>query len=386
MPEPDNSNGGTGKPEKAAVPGHPEGGPGEPDKAATKGKWPVAEGRYTVGSHDSPVAVCTMASVDMVFPMDRIAIAGKCVTENLGIEKIIRNTVTNPNIRYIIFCGKESHGHFVGQAVRSLKDSGVNGENRIMGARGGMPVLKNISPEEIERFREQIEPVDMAGETDVAKIMAKVNELYDRNPGPFRGENMETGEDIMEHSAEAHPASEWMQDPAGFFTVHPDSGKGEILAEHHDNDGRIRGRIRGTSAENLCHHIIKLGLVSRHDHAAYLGRELAKAEAAMNNGMDYEQDAPLKIGKPIKEEGDETIGESPREPEKKPEISIEERISRLLQAQPVRREPETRPETRGTGRFLTYFKGHREIRLEDSTNPDQEFSNLLREKGLSRLF
>ena len=29
------------------------------------------------------------------------------------------------------------------------------------------------------------------------------------------------------------------------------------------------------------------------DHAAYLGRELAKAEAALSNGITYEQDAAL---------------------------------------------------------------------------------------------
>jgi tetrahydromethanopterin S-methyltransferase subunit A len=31
----------------------------------------------------------------------------------------------------------------------------------------------------------------------------------------------------------------------------------------------------------------------RLDHAAYLGRELAKAEAALSNGITYEQDAAL---------------------------------------------------------------------------------------------
>jgi hypothetical protein len=156
----------------------------------------------------------------------------------------------------------------------------------------------------------------------------------------------------------------------------------------------MRNRIIGKSAEDIYHHAIKNSLVSRHDHAAYLGRELAKAEMAMRNSLDYEQDADLKISKANKEEKRETGGEPAKEPEtemkkepeKRPEISIEERVSRLLQAQPARREPEKKPETKGTGRFLTYFKGYREIQLEDSTNPDHEFRALLRDRGLSRVF
>ncbi|HEX2172228.1 MAG TPA: DUF4346 domain-containing protein, partial [Dehalococcoidia bacterium] len=34
-------------------------------------------------------------------------------------------------------------------------------------------------------------------------------------------------------------------------------------------------------------------LVSRMQHAAYLGRELAKAETALKYGMKYVQDDPL---------------------------------------------------------------------------------------------
>ena len=143
--------------------------------------WPVAEGRYSVGNPDSPIAVCTMASVDMELPMDKIAIKGKCVTENLGVEKIIKNTVSNPKIRYIIFSGKESQGHFVGQAVKSLKDNGIDQEKRIVGAKGGMPILKNLDPEEIERFRKQVDIIDMSGETDTVKVLARVNELFENN-------------------------------------------------------------------------------------------------------------------------------------------------------------------------------------------------------------
>ena len=91
-------------------------------------EWPPAEGRYAVGNKQSPVAVCTMSSVDIRLPMDRIAISGKCVTENLGVEKIVRNVVANPNIRYIIVAGRESMGHFVDNALESLVEKMEQGD------------------------------------------------------------------------------------------------------------------------------------------------------------------------------------------------------------------------------------------------------------------
>ena len=39
--------------------------------------------------------------------------------------------------------------------------------------------------------------------------------------------------------------------------------------------------------------ILRLGLVSSLEHAAYLGRELAKAEIALSLKKSYEQDEPL---------------------------------------------------------------------------------------------
>jgi len=253
--------------------------------------WPVTEGRYKVGNPDSPIAICTMSSVDMEFPMEKIAIAGKCVTENLGIEKIVKNTISNPHIRYIIVCGKVPMGHFVDNAIVSLIDNGVDPEGRIIGAKGGIPVVKNLSGEEIERFRKQIIPISMAGETDVQKVMEKVEELFEKNPGPFDGGA------VPGHAAErvqaSHSEREYVPDPIGYFTIYPNLEAGEIIVEHHDINGKITKVIAGKNAEEIYHTVFRLGLLSRIEHAAYLGRELAKVEIAMKKGLAYEQDQDL---------------------------------------------------------------------------------------------
>jgi dihydropteroate synthase len=51
--------------------------------------------------------------------------------------------------------------------------------------------------------------------------------------------------------------------------------------------------LRGQGAEVLLAEVVRLGLVSRLEHSAYLGRELAKAEVALRLGRGYLQDTEL---------------------------------------------------------------------------------------------
>ena len=149
--------------------------------------WPLIEGRYKKGNPQSPVAVCTNATVEGIkVDMKKVAIIGKCVTENIGIEKIIQNIVSNPNIRYLVLCGKPSKGHFVAQAIESLIKNGVDEKERITGAKGNMPYLKNIAKELIERFRKQITPVNLMGETASQGIMSVIDELLATKPEEFK--------------------------------------------------------------------------------------------------------------------------------------------------------------------------------------------------------
>ncbi len=252
--------------------------------------WPLLEGRYKVGNKDSPIAICTMATVDMEFPMDKIAIAGKCVTENLGIEKIVKNTISNPHIRYMIICGKIPMGHFVDNAIVSLIDNGVDSEGRIIGAKGGIPVVKNLTKEEVERFRKQVVPINMAGETEAWKVMEKVEELFEKNPGPFEGSAIVSETERVQAS---HTERDYVADPKGYFTIQPNFQSKEIIVEHHDINGRITKVITGANAEEIYHTIVREGLLSRFEHAAYLGRELAKTELAIKKNLEYEQDTDL---------------------------------------------------------------------------------------------
>jgi tetrahydromethanopterin S-methyltransferase subunit A len=52
----------------------------------------------------------------------------------------------------------------------------------------------------------------------------------------------------------------------------------------------LRNVIEGSDAASLCATIVEMRLVSQLDHAAYLGRELAKAELSVSTKMGYIQD------------------------------------------------------------------------------------------------
>src|SRR6202035_371745 len=82
-------------------------------------------------------------------------------------------------------------------------------------------------------------------------------------------------------------------DRAGFFIVLPQPQKRLIVCEHYENNGRLAHVIEGRQAALIAATAVDRGFVTQLDHAAYLGRELAKAEAALSNGITYEQDAAL---------------------------------------------------------------------------------------------
>jgi tetrahydromethanopterin S-methyltransferase subunit A len=130
--------------------------------------YPPEEGRYLRGNDFSPVAVCAiLATFDSAIPPELnemvvagvdagAAISGMLQTENIGLEKIVCNVAANPNIRYIVLCGRESPGHLPGESLLALKQNGVDEKRQIIGSDAPTPYLHNIPMEVIDRFRSQI--------------------------------------------------------------------------------------------------------------------------------------------------------------------------------------------------------------------------------------
>lgn len=82
---------------------------------------------------------------------------------------------------------------------------------------------------------------------------------------------------------------EFETDILGYFLVSVKDG--DIVVQHHLPDGRKSDyKFIGKSAIELYRKIMHEGLVSKLDHAAYLGKELARAEQALKNDKEFFQD------------------------------------------------------------------------------------------------
>ncbi len=269
--------------------------------------WPPEPGEY-ISFPQSParsVAVSTLAGTALPEVLAKLepaglAIAGKTETENTGIDKLIRNTVTNPAIRFLIAAGAESKGHLSGRTLLALAENGVDKEMRVIGSPGKRPVLKNVTAAEVETFRKQVRVVDMIGCADARLIAEKIAELA-KKKAPACG--------CAECAAPARPApapsvrrikagvpKTLRLDKAGYFVVMPVARTGTIIVEHYGNDNRLLHAVEGKDAPSVYSSIIDNGWLSELSHAAYLGRELALAELSLKYGFKYVQDkAPGKI-------------------------------------------------------------------------------------------
>lgn len=276
------------------------------DSPAERSGWPPLPGDYRVLRYRAPVAVCVLHSADLTTALAAraptgLAIAGTLHTENLGIERIIRNVLANPNLRFLVVCGEDARqaiGHLPGQSLLALIENGIDQKGRIGGARGKRPVLKNIARDQVEAFRRQVEVASMIGEVEVDAIAARVEASAARDPGPFDGAPSE----VAVAAVPAHEPSRLVLDPAGFLVVYPDRGRGLVL-EHYRNDGVLDCVLEGATPTAVGATAVERGLVSRLDHAIYLGRELARAEESLRTGLPYVQDRAPQAAAPSPAEG-----------------------------------------------------------------------------------
>jgi tetrahydromethanopterin S-methyltransferase subunit A len=264
--------------------------------------WPPHPGDYVLGNPEGTVAICTLSNRDLPVRLiaagePAVAIAGRCDTENIGVEKVVLNLLANPRIRWLVICGKEAKGHRAGDAFLRLKERGVDVDMRVLEAASWRPILKNLKLLDVAQFRQQIEEVNLIGVTDIEGILAVVRDCSHRPvqafpPIPAEAACRSDTLAAIEHIPAKAP-KQLRLDRAGFFIVLPQPLKGLIVCEHYENNGRLAHVIEGRQAALIASTVVERGFVTQLDHAAYLGRELAKAEAALSDGITYEQDAAL---------------------------------------------------------------------------------------------
>jgi len=149
--------------------------------------WPPIRGDYRLGNPESRIAVVTLASH---LRARRAAICGPCKTENLGVEKVVANLISNSNLRFLLICGAESKGHLPGDSIIALHINGIDEEGRIVGSKGAIPFIENLSKEAIDRFQRQVEVIDRIGlvdEEEIEEIVEEHRSLSEPFPEPPMG-------------------------------------------------------------------------------------------------------------------------------------------------------------------------------------------------------
>jgi tetrahydromethanopterin S-methyltransferase subunit A len=264
------------------------------EEPAARHGWPPLPGDYHVIRYRAPAALCTLNSKALAARFaeaapEGLAISGTLETENLGIERVIRNILANPHLRFLVLCGEDTRrtiGHLPGQSLASLFEGGIDERGRIRGAPGKRSILKNVTRAQVDAFLRQIKLVPLIGEEDVARILAQIRHCATQDPGPFQG----APSDVRVETVEAKEPGRLIPDPAGFFVVYPEGPRRRLTVEHYTKDGVLDSVIEGKTPSAVYGEIIHRKLVSRLDHAAYLGRELARAERSMATGETYFQD------------------------------------------------------------------------------------------------
>ena len=138
---------------------------------------PINEEFY-LGSSDSNIAFCTLSSMDLLKNianskiLNQISIAGRLLSENKGIDSIIKHVNKNHQIDTMIVCGKEVWGHKSGHSLFELHKNGTDQYNRIINSTSPDPFL-TVSKSEIKYFQDNVNLVDLINVTNLESILKK---------------------------------------------------------------------------------------------------------------------------------------------------------------------------------------------------------------------
>ncbi|MFA5431600.1 MAG: hypothetical protein WC319_01805 [Candidatus Paceibacterota bacterium] len=265
---------------------------------STQQNWPPVGGDYFAlcNGRDCSVAVSTLADINLSKALaelhpDNLCIVGKTETENIGIDKIIKNVVSNQKIKYLILAGVEPEGHFTGNSLLMLKQNGIDENKKIINSKSKRAVLQNSTTEEINQFRKQVEIIDMIGCTDVKEIETKIQQYKSQSKCDCHDckDNTVIKTVTTTNVIQAIDYEKVELDKQGYFVIMPQQD-GNIIVEHYANDNKLVNTVKGTNPREIYLTIINNGMLSQLSHAAYLGKELTKAELSIKYKFQFIQD------------------------------------------------------------------------------------------------
>ena len=135
---------------------------------------PIPEESY-IGNTNSSIAICTLSSMDLLKKISKseilshISIVGRLLSENKGIDSIVKYVNENKKIKTIIVCGKEVLGHKAGHSLFELHKNGIDNYGKIINSTSPDPFL-TVTKSEINYFQNEINLVNIINETNFDTI------------------------------------------------------------------------------------------------------------------------------------------------------------------------------------------------------------------------
>lgn len=131
----------------------------------------------------SSIAICTLSSIRLLTEisndaklMNNLAIVGRLLSENKGIDDIINYCIVNKELKHLILCGKDSRGHRAGDSLVALSKNGMTKEGMIIKSKSPRPQLLS-SYREVEIFRDRVTVHNLIEETDLNRIRSYLDEI-----------------------------------------------------------------------------------------------------------------------------------------------------------------------------------------------------------------
>jgi tetrahydromethanopterin S-methyltransferase subunit A len=143
--------------------------------------FPITEEVY-LGNPKSSISICTLSSILLLKNiansdlLKEINLVGRLLSENKGIDSIIRYVNSNQTITTLIVCGKEVSGHKSGKSLLDLYRNGILNDGRIINSSSPDPIL-TVTQNEVEKFRSKVRIINKIGVTNLEEITKLVKSL-----------------------------------------------------------------------------------------------------------------------------------------------------------------------------------------------------------------
>lgn len=140
------------------------------------------EDRIYFGNPKSTVAVCTLSSMKLLDEIvtssliSKVNVVGRLLSENKGIDMLVRHVISNPEISVIILCGKDTVGHKPGYSLLCLHKNGIDKDGKIIGSQSPDPIL-SLRNNEVIKFQNQVKIIDRMGEINISNLRSEINKI-----------------------------------------------------------------------------------------------------------------------------------------------------------------------------------------------------------------